>query len=374
MKISVFTDLRFTECQTPTGVGKHIAHMVQGLASIEGNRVSILAARDQASGNKLRPASALSSLPVSRLPLPWKAAEALWTLTGGPAVDNYCGGADWVYCPKNDFVPLRHTRLAVTIHGAHELDPQMPKSMDVRARLNRARRLLSYRRITERASLVLTVSNFLKGQIVDWFGCDENKITVVGNGVEQEFFAAADQPLGTSGRSLDSPYLLSVGGLNDIDGGDRVLEVAKLLKRMQSKIHIVVAGWQHEKKHLDVAAKLGNVELLGYVPTNRLAPLMRDAQALLFLTRYETFGIAAAEAMAAGTPVITCGGTAVPEIVGDIGLYVSEDPEDAIAKISKLTADQQLHETLRVAGRARAEEFAWGACVGRLNAAFSKAG
>ena len=83
MKISVFTDLRFTESRTPTGVGKHITQMVKGLARMEGNTISVLASRDQANENALRPKNALSFLPSKRLPLPWKAAEVLWTLTGG---------------------------------------------------------------------------------------------------------------------------------------------------------------------------------------------------------------------------------------------------------------------------------------------------
>ena len=176
MKISVFTDLRFTESSTPTGVGKHIAQMVQGLDCIDGNDVSILAARDQISEMGLKSESTLSFLPAQKLPLPWKAAEALWTLAGGPAVDSYCKGADWVYCPKNDFIPLRNTKLAVTIHGAHELDPQFPQSDNLNSRLNRIRRRMSYQQIIDRADLILTVSDFLKNQMMDWFGCEENKI------------------------------------------------------------------------------------------------------------------------------------------------------------------------------------------------------
>ena len=366
MKISVFTDLRFTESKIPTGVGKHITQMVQGLARMEGNQVSILAARDQACKNELRPTSSLSFLASQRLPLPWKAAEALWTVAGGPAVDKYCRGSDWVYCPKNDFIPLNHTRLAVTIHGAHELDWHMPQSSNCGARLNRIRRRLSYRRIVGRADLILTVSEFLKEQIITWFGCDEDRIEVIGNGVEREYFDVANQPVGLSGRSMDRPYLLCVGGLNDLDGGDQILRVAKILGREHPDIRLLVAGSQNEREYLAVAQTLDNMELLGYVPTARLAPLMRDAQALLFLTKYETFGIAAAEAMAAGTTVITSGGTAVPEIVGDAGLYVSNQARDVVDAILRMADDPAYIENLRIVGRHRARQLSWGACVERL--------
>jgi len=127
MKICLFTDLRLTESTTPTGVGRHICQMARGLAGTEGNQFSVVAARDRANADRLHPKSTVSFLPSTRLPLPWKASEALWTLAGGTAVDSCCRGADWVYSPRNDFVPLSRTKRAVTIHGAQELDPAIPQ-------------------------------------------------------------------------------------------------------------------------------------------------------------------------------------------------------------------------------------------------------
>ncbi len=369
MKIRVFTDFRFTANTKPTGVGKHIFQMAQGLTNNASNQVSILATKDQMGQAQAFSTQLSLNAPPTQLPLPWKAAEALWTLTGGKAVDAYCPDTDWVYCPKNDFIPLRKTKLAITVHGAHELDPQMPQPNDIASRLNRIRRKMSYSRITSRADLIVTVSDFLKEQIIDWFDCDENKIVVVGNGVEQDFFDVAQKPAGISGYATDKPYLLSIGGLNEIDGGDNILNVAQQLKKTCPEIIIRVAGNQHESKLLAIAEKLDNVELLGYVPKEQLAPLMHDALALLFLTRYETFGIAAIEAMAAGTPVITSGGTAVPETIGDAGLYVSLDAMETCETIVKLINDPQLYELMQNKGFERAQHFTWNACVDRLHSA-----
>ena len=260
----------------------------------------------------------------------------------------------------------------MTIHGAHELDPQFPQSDNLNSRLNRIRRRMSYQQIIDRADLILTVSDFLKNQMMDWFGCEENKIAVVGNGVEQDFFAAAELPSGVSGRPTDRPYLLCVGGLNEIDGGNQVIQAAQLLAITHPDIQIVIAGYQHEQKLLEKAQKLSNVELLGYVPAKALAPLMRDALALLYLTKYETFGIAAAESMAVGTPVITSGSTAVPEIVGDAGLYVTDDPHDVMEKISMVINDDKLYKSLHTVSRRRAMAFTWQACVDRLHIALEK--
>jgi glycosyltransferase involved in cell wall biosynthesis len=368
LKINVFTDLRFTRSKTPTGVGKHILQMTRGLAADHSNEVCVLAARDQVGAEQRIPGqNELAGLPATILPLPWKAAEALWTVAGRPFADRWCDDIDWVYCPKNDFIPVRRTRVAVTIHGAAELDPAMPQSGTLGARLNRWRRRTAYRRMVEQGAVVLTVSEFLKGQVVDWFGADPERVVVVGNGVEAEFFHAAGQPIGMSGEPADRPFILCVGGLNYLDGGDRVLAAAHLLRRRLPDLRIIVAGCQHEQQMSRAVLELPNVTLLGYVTSDRLAPYMRDAVALLFPTRYETFGIAAAEAMAAGTPVVTCRSTAVPEVVGDAGIYVDPDhPEAIVEALMALQSQSGLRTELIACGRRRAQTYTWPACVARL--------
>ena len=368
MNICVFTDLRFTAHPTPTGVGKHIFQMVQGLRQISGNDLSLLAVSDQ-----VQHPGSLAFLPTRTLPLPWKMAEALWTVTGHPVADRWCGNPDWVYCPKNDFIPLRNSRVAVTVHGAHELDPQLPQPRTIAARLNRLRRRTSYTRLLHGAALVLTVSEFLKQQVIEWFEVNPEKIRVVGNGVEPEFFRVADQPLGRSGEPPDRPFVLFVGGLNSLDGGDRVLAVAAELQRRAPNLRVLVAGADHEPELLAQAAEFPNLHLLGYVRSEPLAAYMRDAVALLYPTRYETFGIAAAEAMAAGTPVITCRCTAVPEVVGDAGIYVDPDqPEAIVEALLTLQLQPAVRNALVQRGKQRAAAYTWAACVGRLQQALER--
>ena len=388
MNIRIFTDLRFTSHPKQTGVGKHIFQMVSGLSRISGHEISLLAAKDQSNHHR---SGSLSFLPARTLPLPWKTAEALWTLTGHPSADRWTGDPDWIYCPKNDFIPIHKSRVAVTIHGAHELDPHFPQSKSLAARLNRTRRRISYCRILRQADLVLTVSEFLKQQMMDWFHVPEGKFCVVGNGVEPEFFQVANRPRGASGQPADRPFILCVGGLNQLDGGDRILRVAALLQQQAPDLRILVAGGDHSPGLLRAAVSSGpsslaremdspistgrspslqNMELLGYVGSEQLALLLRDAVALFFPTRYETFGIAAAEAMAAGTPVVTNRSTAVPEIVGDAGIFTAGDnPEEMASVIVEVLNNEGLRQRHIHAGRERAKQFTWAACVQRLSTA-----
>jgi glycosyltransferase involved in cell wall biosynthesis len=375
VNIQVYTDLRFTGTDTPTGVGKHIVQMTCLISGRSGYRVSLLGARDQVSSEgRVRGVNALGTFPATRMPLPWKLAEALWTGTGGPAVDRWCQGADWVYCPKNDLIPLRQTRVAVTFHGAPELDPELPCDRSMGSRANRWRRRTAYRRMVAQSEAVLTVSDFLKKQVIQWFGADQAKVHVIGNGVEEVFFQMAEAAKGVSGESLDHPFVLAVGGLNDLDGGDRILAVADHLQQAQPDLRVLVAGHHHERGLLEKVAAMSNVTLLGYVPSHRLACYMRDAVALLYPTRYETFGIAAAEAMAAGTPIVTCASTAVPEIVGDAALYFDpENPAEGASLILELLNDERTSNHLSAKGRARAAHYTWQKCADRLARVFEAA-
>ena len=373
MNLTLFTDLRFVASSAPTGVGKHILHMAAGLANTPGWSLQIAACTDQvhyvhgsSNGNRL------GNFPTSRLPLTWKQAEAIWTLAGGPATDRYFPGADWVYCPKNDFIPLKLIPVAVTIHGAHELDPQMPRPRSLPAILNRLRRRLSYRRITRQAKLILTVSEFLKAQVVDWFGVPAERIAVVGNGVEDCYYRARSLPLHDA-ENFQKPFILCVGGLNRLDGGDRVVQLAQDLQRRHADIHVIVAGRQHDPHLLAAAGELKNLRLLGYVPSEKLAAIMARALFLFLPTRYETFGMAAAEAMAAGLPVLTGRVTAVPEICGEAAVYADLDSNgEVLDRAVQLVGSDSLRNEYAHLGFHRANSFTWQACVQRLTTALSE--
>ena len=200
MRITLFTDLRYTTRPAPTGVDKHIAWMANGLSRMPGVDLSQLTAADQANSNP-----ALCGIPLRRLPFSWRMASTLWTLTSRPLADRWVGDADWVYCPRNDWIPLRNVRYAVTIHGAHELDPDMPPLPGLKGRLWAARNCIQYRKMCRHADVVLTVSEFLKSRIVDWFDIDPAQVAVVGNGVDPVFFAAGETTVDAAAAHLGRP-------------------------------------------------------------------------------------------------------------------------------------------------------------------------
>ena len=86
----------------------------------------------------------------------------------------------------------------------------------------------------------------------------------------------------------------------------------------------------------------------------------RLADALLFVSLFEGFGLPAAEAMSCGCPVIAANVTSLPEVVGDAGLLVDPTDTSAIADaMHRVGEDPARRADLAERGRIRADRFRW---------------
>ena len=102
------------------------------------------------------------------------------------------------------------------------------------------------------------------------------------------------------------------------------------------------------------------VDFVGIVPEPKLPSLYRGAEALVFPSLYEGFGLPVLEAMACGTPVVTANVTALPEVTGDAALLVDPTSVEQIAEaIVQIVSDTKLRQQLRDKGLKQAAQFSW---------------
>lgn len=102
------------------------------------------------------------------------------------------------------------------------------------------------------------------------------------------------------------------------------------------------------------------VVLPGYVDQKDLNVLYSSAEAFLFPSLYEGFGIPVLEAMACGTPVLTSHSSSLPEVAGEAAYYVNPSEEDAITEGMKALADDPgLRQELIKKGFERIKRFSW---------------
>jgi glycosyltransferase involved in cell wall biosynthesis len=183
-------------------------------------------------------------------------------------------------------------------------------------------------------------------------------IDLVYAGVPGELFDLPRRPEG---------YLLYFGRLDVIQKGlDTLLQAVALLAEKRPEVELRIAGrgkdMERVRSMADELRIAGNVRLLGPVDEAERQRLFAGAAVQLMPSRFEGFGMVAAEAMAAGVPLVAAAAGSLPEVVDAPrgGVLVPPGNARALADaVDRLLADAAAREALSVSARASAERFRW---------------
>jgi glycosyltransferase involved in cell wall biosynthesis len=269
------------------------------------------------------------------------------------------------------YIPARRAKVAITVHDLHALEPHLPWSNTPEHVTFCNRWRMKFKPMVRHTNLFLAVSEFTKSRMVDLLDISAERIAVVGNGVDDFFF---DPPNLATQKELaihgNRPYIIVTGGLTRKKGAQYTLQVAEHLARLVPDIRVVVTGFSNDAVAEHSARQLPNVVLAGHVDDELYHALLGRARCLLFLSRYEGFGIPILEAMAMGVPVIASQFASIPEVVGDAGVLVDVDDPEAIAlMIRDICQSPGSSDEVVARGRMKAEQWRWKACVARLRSA-----
>ncbi|MDP8237122.1 MAG: glycosyltransferase family 1 protein [Candidatus Erginobacter occultus] len=347
------------------GVGRYTRNLAQHLAPLaasSGDRLRLFYFDFQGKGSP--PAVPGADLRPFRL-LPGRLVEGVWRYLPWPDFTALAGtDSDIYHFPNFVSPPLRRGRRSViTIHDMSYL--RFPRYAEP-GNLRRLRRFLP--RSAARSDAIITISRFSAAEIATELGVDPARIHVTYLGVEPRFRPTGDDAVKSmrAELGLDRPYLLTVGTLEPRKNHIFAVEVWERLGEKFDGLLAVAGstGWRAEPilERFKNSPRAGDIRLLSYVPEDLLPALYSGAEALLFPSLYEGFGLPPLEALACGTPVVSSEGGALPEILDTPavvrpGVLDVEAWRDAVENL--LGEDCLRRRERRETGRQYAARFSW---------------
>jgi glycosyltransferase involved in cell wall biosynthesis len=212
------------------------------------------------------------------------------------------------------------------------------------------------------ADLLIAVSDATAGDLVDRLVVSPRSIRTIHEGVDPGFAEGAE--IGAP-PGISDAYLLFVSTLEPRKNVVGVLRAFRLLVEWGYQGDLVLVGqwgWRTDtiRQELESSPVRDRIRHLDYVDRPQLAAFYGGADALLFPSWLEGFGLPLLESMACGTPVVTSGLAAMPEIAGPAAVYVDpESPHSIASATAALLRDPQHRDRLVALGRERAQKFSW---------------
>ncbi|MDD1767137.1 MAG: glycosyltransferase family 4 protein [Methanomassiliicoccales archaeon] len=194
---------------------------------------------------------------------------------------------------------------------------------------------------------IACVSKFVMDDLASR-GFPREKLAAVPNGVELP---------PSSQREED--FILFVGRLVRTKGLDYLLEA---MTKLDTRLVICGAGPEMErlKKRTKGLGVSERVDFKGRVTEEVKQDMLSSCKVFVFPSIWESYGIAAAEAMSHGKPVVATSIGGLPEVVGDAGFLVApRDPSAIAAATTRLLEDDDMRARMGKAARARAMTFTW---------------
>ena len=207
---------------------------------------------------------------------------------------------------------------------------------------------------------IITPSNSSKKGIIEEFGCSEDTITVINNGLDTDEFAPVES-------SIRDPYRLITTASADVPlkGLDYSLKALKQLKKEFPKIHLIVIGKIKEEGHTRRLIQKLNISdsvfFKSNLSKNEIKNLYSTSSIALVSSLYEGFGYPVIEAMSCQVPLIATNVSSIPELTLDYATLISPKDENAIEKnVKEILLNYNLYKEKAIRGRNHIiETFNW---------------
>ncbi|MDQ4145616.1 MAG: glycosyltransferase [Actinomycetota bacterium] len=235
-------------------------------------------------------------------------------------------------------------------------------------------RLEGERRVIDDADVLVASTDEEWEQLACLYGASHDRLKTIHPGVDHDVFSPGDKQRARAELGLeDRLTILYAGRIQPLKGLELAIRsVEQLVPALGRPISFLIVGGasglgggaevERLRKVVSDLELDEVVRFLGPQPHSRLPSFYRSADALVVCSHSESFGLAALEAQACGTPVVATPVGGLSHIVDDgrSGFLVdTRDPAVFAGRLKTLLADDDLRASFGVAGAERAHAFSW---------------
>ncbi len=257
---------------------------------------------------------------------------------------------DWItYLSGLQLSKKYHIPLVVTVHSTE---------FDRSAYFNPQRRIIDIEKMgVIGADRVIAVSNYTKSIVVREYACDPDKIRVIYNGVNKDYYISGEKDYELKNR------VLYFGRLTSQKGGKFFMETASKVLKVNKDIEFTVAGSGEQSSEMKWMAKefgiTDRIKFEGFVSFRESAKYYRDSDIFVLPAVSEPFGMTVLESLISGTPVIISNTTGVGEALRNVLKADYWDTDLFSEYILYVVRYKSLRGTLGSLGQIEASRFTW---------------
>ncbi len=227
----------------------------------------------------------------------------------------------------------------------------------------------------KRATKIITVSHFSKKEIIDIYKTNSEKIKVVYNGFNNDFYKKIEDQEKINQvlkkYEIQQPYFLYIGRLEKKKNTPALVEAFAIIRERnkEMKERLVLLGYgsfgYDEVKYLVEENHLvGDVIMPGWVEEEDVPYLYNGASAFIFPTKHEGFGFPVIQAIGCGVPTACSNIPVLREVMDDAALFFNPNNVCDIAfAMKEIVSNQDLRKELIEKGNKRARDFSWRKCA-----------
>jgi glycogen(starch) synthase len=275
-------------------------------------------------------------------------------------------GHDWLVAMAGDHLARRFSSpLVTTIHATEHGRHQGWVDKHPQSHIHGIEQW-----VTNRSDRVIACSYYMREQIADIFGVDDDRIAVIPNGIDPDDLRPQEAPelerLRREFAQPDEKLVLLIGRLVYEKGFQLALEaMPALIERVPRTRFLVAGSGTHEDELRRQADELGLMDhgtFLGWIGDDVLHSLYPIADVCVVPSLYEPFGLVALEAMASGCPCIVADTGGLREVVPheEAGLrFRARDPEALVEVAARVLSDDDLGRRLVAEAYDHVRRFDW---------------